>query len=259
MGAIWQRCGVLKSYAKVNLGLRIVGKRANGYHELSSFMALVTLYDEIIIEESDRVELSVPGFPELEETNLAAKALSKFKEFYKLTIHKKIPIGAGLGGGSSNAGVILKKYNASSSDALALGSDVPFFLNGALALVEGIGERVTSLDSNLLPKERFLILVPKIQCDTKTVYSNFKGEFSEPYKEFKFNEVPLFGNDLEEAACFSYPELKQYLNRIRDIEPNSQISGSGSSVIVFPKDIATREKLKSLNIPFFEVNFLLET
>lgn len=249
----------MKSYAKVNLGLRIVGKRANGYHELSSLMALVTLCDDIIIEESDKIELSVPGFRELEETNLAAKALSKFKESYKLTINKRIPIGAGLGGGSSNAGVILKKYNASSSDALALGSDVPFFLNGSFALVEGIGERVTSLDPNQLPKERFLILVPKIHCDTKTVYSNFKGEFSEPYKEFEFNGVPLFGNDLEEAACFSYPELRQYLNLIRDIEPNSQVSGSGSSVIVFPRDLARLEKLKSLNIPFFEVYFLLET
>lgn len=221
-------------------------------------MALVSLYDELKIEESDIIKLSVPGFPELEnpKTNLASRALSKFKESYKLTIRKRIPLGAGLGGGSSNAGTILKEYNASPSEALQLGSDVPFFLNGSLSLVEGIGERVTPLDPTQLPEEPFLILVPKIHCDTKTVYGNFNRNFSEPYESIDLKKGLLLGNDLEQAACLSYPELSNYLEEIRKIEPASQLSGSGSSIVVFPGDSNRAHKLKELGIPYFEVTFL---
>ncbi len=247
------------SYAKVNLGLRITGRRDDGYHYLSSIMALVSLCDEIHIEESNQKEVNVPGYPDLEdpEKNLAARALSLFKDGYKLTINKTIPLGAGLGGGSSNAGIILKKFNATTEQALSLGSDVPFFLKGgSLALIEGIGERVTLLDPALLPKNSFFILVPEIHCNTKTVYANFRGSFSEPFKDIDFQDRLLFGNDLEEAALSAYPELKGDLLKIRNIDPNAQLSGSGASVVSLPKSKTEEDSLTSLGIPFYKVNFI---
>lgn len=249
---------IIRSYAKINLGLRITGRRSNGYHEISSIMALISLYDEIFIEESNSSEVIVPNFPALEDlkTNLAARALSIFTPTYKLTIKKNIPLGAGLGGGSSNAGAILKEYRGSVEQAISLGSDVPFFLNGSLALVEGIGEKVTSLNPNLLPKRDFLILVPDIHCDTRTVYQNFKGNFSEPYNNIVFADIPLFGNDLEEAACLCYPKLKECLDKVRKIESASQLSGSGSSIITFPSTKDRELLVQSLGIQCFSVSWL---
>lgn len=243
----------LKSYAKVNLGLRIVGRRPDGYHEISSYMALVSLYDEIIIEESSKLEIICSGFPELEDPaiNIAAKALRQFMPTFKMTIKKRIPLGAGLGGGSSNAGSILKHFG--STDGISLGSDVPFFLNGPFALVEGIGEKVKSVNPESLPRRNFLILTPDIHCDTKTVYEHFDGRLSEPFTE---SCSGLLGNDLTRAACTAYPVLKDLLGEVLSIEPDSQLSGSGSSIISFPKDHKIESFLLNLGIPYFKVSFL---
>ncbi len=176
---------------KINLGLRIVGRRADGYHELESLFAPLDLGDDVEVAVSEstafEVKLELEGAGEAipaDETNLACRAAKAFAEAaglscrIELQIEKRLPAGAGLGGGSSDAGAVLRALcdlfpgavdgPRLAELALELGADVPFFLDPRPALVSGIGERLEALDG--LPSLPVLLAHPGVALPTANVF-----------------------------------------------------------------------------------------
>jgi 4-diphosphocytidyl-2-C-methyl-D-erythritol kinase len=171
---------IVRAPAKVNLTLEILNRQDDGYHRLRSVMVPIALADEIAIEPAeafrfrcDRAEL---GGDNLVVRAFAAAGLRDAP--FDVTLEKRIPVGAGLGGGSSDAAAILRAALAGAfgpphvrdwvAEARALGSDVPFFLTGTGALVEGTGERVTALGA--LPPWWVVVLAPAVHVDTGDAY-----------------------------------------------------------------------------------------
>ena len=181
----------VRAYAKINLTLDVLGQRTDGYHDLATVMQTVDLYDTICLSatEDNQVRI-VCTMPELSnDDNLAARAVYlvrqrlAIRQGVLIELHKRIPMAAGLGGGSSDAAAVLLalqhwwQLQLSPSDlfdiASSLGSDVPFFLTGGLALCEGRGERVTALSSNWPRTMRWLLLLkPAISVSTAAVFRN---------------------------------------------------------------------------------------
>ena len=182
---------ILKTPAKINLGLHIHHKRRDGYHELETLLQMVSLYDELELESlasGIELECGTPGIP-TDDTNLAYRAAHLLQKTCKaggrgvrIRLKKKIPSGAGLGGGSGNAaGVLLGlnrlwdlKMSRSHLVSLAaeLGSDVPFFLTAPCALGTGRGERLESLTPS--PKFQVLLVFPGFPVSTSWVYQDLK-------------------------------------------------------------------------------------
>ncbi|MEO2065645.1 MAG: 4-(cytidine 5'-diphospho)-2-C-methyl-D-erythritol kinase, partial [Desulfurobacteriaceae bacterium] len=178
---------IVPSPAKVNLALWIKGKRPDGYHELITVMHTINLCDTLLFQPSDRFELSIEGSESLplNRSNLIVKAAQLFKEVtgikpeVKVKLEKVIPIGAGLGGGSSNAAATLKGLNVIYGNPLSeselvqvasqLGSDVPFFIRGGLAIAYGRGEKLKHYSPASF---RLLLVYPGFPCPTKEVYEN---------------------------------------------------------------------------------------
>ncbi len=244
---------ILKSPAKVNLGLWVTGKRADGYHEIYTIFHTVSFHDRIIIKPSftQKVETTSP-FIKVEE-NIVTEALKRFEEWtgirpeFEIFIEKNIPIGAGLGGGSSNAAIVIKflnrYYNFPLSDeelkklALSLGADVPFFLKGGMAIGEGIGEKLTYIDKKL--KKNIFIIYPDIQIKTSEIYKKVT-----PQMLTKKEDIHIIDSLLGETEAFfeklentlgkiveeSYPEVREVLNTLRHLNYRPLVSGSGSSV-----------------------------
>jgi len=179
----------VRAYAKINLTLDILSKRADGYHDLATVMQVVDLYDTLCLSTtSDNQVQIVCSIPELSNAdNLAARAVDLVRQRFGITqgvlieLHKHIPMAAGLGGGSSDAAAVLLalqrwwQLQLASTDLLemasSLGSDVPFFLTGGLALCEGRGERVTAIAAGWPTTMRWLLLLkPAISVSTATVF-----------------------------------------------------------------------------------------
>jgi 4-diphosphocytidyl-2-C-methyl-D-erythritol kinase len=243
------------SPAKVNLFLYVTGKREDGYHELCSLMCGIGLYDRVVLETADSgisLVCAYPGVPE-DETNLAWRAAALFFEASglkggcRIEIEKRIPPGAGLGGGSGNAATVLKGLNAlygSPFDAkaleglaLQLGADVPFFVRCAPVLATGVGECFESIPP--VRPYSLLIIYPGTGLSTAAVYKNLKIGLTKREKKFKsrlLNEGvidPLhhLHNDLEPPALklsSDVGDAKEALQRVG--AEGVLMSGSGSSV-----------------------------
>ncbi len=264
----------VNSPSKINVFLHVTGKREDGYHELFSLMTCLDLCDDIEFN-FNQTKISVlcnhPDVPE-DESNLAHKAATTF--FDKLVLpsgqtHKKgvlikiskiIPVGGGLGGGSSNAACVLKTMNKVfnypfsksqlMSMGLELGTDVPFFIDGGPAFVQGIGEKL-SKPISLLPYYA-LILSPSINASTINVYKNIDLALT---NESKYNINPFLKahekgmafdvkkylhNDLELSACSLYPELALFKEQITEILPKKVLmTGSGASFFALFSDFGS--------------------
>ena len=247
-----------KSYAKVNIFLKIAGKRDN-YHELvSRFVRVKNLYDTVSFIQGDFNEFTLEGdFGCETKQNTIYKAYLKLceisdktKEFFKkhkVTVDKNIPEFAGLGGGSSNCAVFMIMVNDAvnlglSKDELSkiaqtIGADVPFFIyEYDSANVTGIGEIVKPFDEEVLDIETF---TPKVECNTGKIFTAFRDKF---YKEISYEEAQKLlemksidiletmdiksANDLYEPALEIYPNLTP---ANYGLPQNSFFSGSGSS------------------------------
>lgn len=247
----------LKAYAKVNLILKVLGKLDNGYHNLQMLNTKIDIFDEINIEKSN-MEFDELYFKNAnlnsEKDNLVLKCLKlvkdiyKIKDNFKITITKNIPIGAGLGGGSSDAATIIRyildKYKIEREDTLIkklsqLGADIPFFLYDGVCIVEGIGEIVT--ESKIIIPSEFVVINPNIYISTKEVFNSnqkqsIRFQHNELIEYIEKNGYYAFMNDLEES-CFSLnyrmKELKEKLNEIA----YSVMSGSGSTMLLFGSDV----------------------
>jgi len=181
----------VRAYAKINLTLDVLGQRTDGYHDLATVMQTVDLYDTICLSatEDNQVRIVCTMLELSNNDNLAARAVYlvrqrlAIRQGVLIELHKRIPMAAGLGGGSSDAAAVLLALQhwwhlqLSPSDLLdiasSLGADVPFFLTGGLALCEGRGERVTALSSNWPRTMRWLLLLkPAISVSTAAVFRN---------------------------------------------------------------------------------------
>ncbi len=255
----------IRAPAKINLSLRVVGKRADGYHLLDTIMVPVSLYDEIEIRQPRRgAAAAIQSSPSIEihcdhpqvplgRDNLAYRAaeliMAKAKIHRPLAIHiaKKIPIGAGLGGGSTDAAAVLLGLNrlwklrlsARQLEGLALrlGADVPFFIRAKPARARGIGEKL-----KLLPKlrRRWLVLVyPGFPVGTAWVYGNLPPKLTKvgvntsiatPLESLD-RLAKLLINDLEQVAIKRYPEIGVVKTKLTLAGAVGVLmSGSGSSV-----------------------------
>ena len=246
-----------ESFSKINLGLKVLNKRSDGFHNINSIFIQTDFSDRLFFEKSNFFHLSCDNSEvPTDTTNTITKAYQtlnqqfKFKNHYKIHLNKNIPIGSGLGGGSSNAACTLLSLtnllnlNISSKNlykiALDIGSDVPFFLNGGIKFVEGRGDIIKSLkNSNMLQNFYILLVCPKFSISTKWAYENLKLKkaLKSNNKEHKFSPLDdrvnwkLFENDFELIVKEAYPEIMN----IKDIMINngalySSLSGTGSTV-----------------------------
>ncbi len=249
----------LFSTAKVNLFLDITGyDNTDGYHYIDSLFQEVSLYDEIEIYESDNDVVEFINL-DIKENSTVHKALRLLKENfnitdnYKIVIKKNIPVGAGLGGGSSNAAFVLKyfrdKYNLDNSKILEIakkiGSDVPFFIYGGLCRVSGKGEKIEKLSSKL-DKITFLVIYPDIFVKTSWAYSLIDDK--KPTANLPdFKNISLITIDFLEKILYNkfqifvfkaLPELKAIYEKLAKTLNCKAIfmSGSGSSLVALYED-----------------------
>lgn len=243
------------SHAKVNLFLNIIGKEQNDYHSLQSFFCLLNLTDYISIEPSTNTNCVIDGGKIVD--NIVFKAvnyankLNDANKTVNIKIKKNIPIAAGLGGGSSNAAIVLKllekiynfpKLSAEQLKEIAnnIGADIPFFYINKNAFVEGIGEKIMPIK---LDKNIFILLInPGIKVITKDIFSSIDDNFSPSiicYKKSIINEIINGKNDLEKYVRQRYTIVDDLLNFIK-MQQNclvSRMSGSGSTCFgIFEKE-----------------------
>jgi 4-diphosphocytidyl-2-C-methyl-D-erythritol kinase len=254
----------IRAPAKINLSLRVIGRRADGYHLLDTIMVPISLYDEIEIRKTgiackkkstgDLIEISCdhPLVP-LGKENIvyrAAKLImnkSRVAVPISIRITKGIPVGAGLGGGSSDAAATLVglnrlfKLRLSPSRlekiALSLGADVPFFIRGRAARARGIGEKLRPL--RRLPHFWSVIVYPGFPVSTAWVYRNLRQKLTKPIVNTSIANSPnsfgdlatLLQNDLEAVTLKRYPEIALLKEKLlREGALRVLMSGSGSSV-----------------------------
>ena len=232
----------LRTSAKINLNLEIFSEKQDNLHKLSSLMIPIDIYDHINIKESfnESIQFSDENLNTIESTiHKALKLIRKnnlsFDKSFDIYIDKKIPYNSGLGGGSSDAGAVIRylcdNYELDLPSNLEIvrevGSDVPFFVHGGSAIIQGIGEIVEPLDLNT--DLDLLIAVPKVGLSTKDVFNSFDTLDSQNRDTYTWNEIEIF-NDLWPAATEVYPKLVLLRESLQAKYQNKFfMSGSGSS------------------------------
>jgi 4-diphosphocytidyl-2-C-methyl-D-erythritol kinase len=266
----------IKAPAKINLFLEILEKRQDGYHNINSIMVPIDLHDYLTFERtSEQIELVCEGADiSGGEDNLVLQAARLLQETFNvhiganISLRKNIPVGAGLGGGSSDAAVTLIALNhlwelgLKSIQLLSLadriGADVPFFIQAVPAYVSGRGEDVTPLQNNL-GQLLFVLVVPDFGVSTKDVYGKLQVPRPEEHRKasgiiegfIKGEWEHVTGNiynRLQEAAFVTEPRLKEFYEELSEA-CNSRItmSGSGSAFFICCKsDKECKDVLKSL-------------
>jgi 4-diphosphocytidyl-2-C-methyl-D-erythritol kinase len=269
---------VLKSPAKVNLLLKILSKRKDGYHNIFSVFQTISLYDKIKIsvipEDKIVVKCNIKSIEG--KKNLCYDLVDLFKKKYKIKkgikieIEKNIPLGSGLGGASSNVATVLegliKLFNIKMSEkevvtlCSKIGKDVPFFIYKGLCIVESAGEKIKKIYQ--IPWKQkplwFLLIYPNIILSTKDVYQNYDKNFINNKKikvdknkiislllQEKFDNVVQ--NDLEQSAIQLVPYLKNIKNELIKNSYNNVVSmtGSGSCFFVLSRDKKEILKIKN--------------
>jgi len=261
------------SPAKINLLLQVTGKRPDGYHNLISLMCCIGLYDTVSLTfglETTTVACKHPGVPQ-DETNLAFKAADLFlkslnsNEGVGILIEKKIPVAAGLGGGSSNAAAVLLGLNRCYghpfswedlvSIGLSIGADIPFFLFGRPAIATGVGEKLEAYRG--LKKLKILLINPGFSVSTAEVYKNLNLGLTKCKKKLSYSLLKKQAfdvrkhlcNDLETVAAPMYPVIskaKEALLKYGAI--GALMSGSGPTVFgLFTNSVTARKAKQALS------------
>lgn len=244
----------LTSLAKINIGLNILGKRDDGFHDLETIFYPLLLTDIITIKKSNQLKI-VSNSEELNniKDNLINRSIESLELYCNrkipvyVNLEKNIPIGAGLGGGSSNAAATLKaitrlyELTISPSDlteiALSLGSDVPFFLKPVPSLGLSRGEILKKVDLQI--SQPILIVYPRINISTKWAFEKIKIKHTalvkkplSSMKKFTLSEVIKFAdNDFEEIVFKKYPDIRNIKDQLLNYGATySSLSGTGSTV-----------------------------
>lgn len=249
----------LKALGKINLGLDVLGRRPNGYHDVRMVMQTVYLYDQILLEKTDKEGISLKTnlfYLPVNENNLAYRAakmlIDEFtiKEGVHISLEKHIPVAAGMAGGSSNAAAVLYGMNRLFQLGLTdqelmergvkLGADVPYCIMRGTVLAEGIGEELTPLPA--MPKCHVLLAKPPISVSTQKVYEKLDAQKVTKHPDIDGILLGLqtgdlkkitssMGNVLENVTITEYPQIE----RIKDVMKeegalNAMMSGSGPTV-----------------------------
>lgn len=261
-----------KSYAKINWTLQVLFKREDGFHELRTIYQTVSLHDTLTVTETDgpiEILCDDPRVP-CDETNLAFKAAALLREAAgaskgaRIEIEKRIPVAAGLGGGSSNAAATLlalvKLWQVEIDErtlfriAASLGSDVPFFLMGGTALGVGRGEEVSPIEQ--VDCQHLLLVNPGFAVSTRDAYEKLSRlTRPEAANNIPFTllaakgitELPLVArNDLEEAVVAAHPEIAEVKRRLLSLGArHALMSGSGATVFGVFDNSQTIEQAES--------------
>lgn len=242
----------LLSPAKINLHLRILRRRSDGYHDLYMLMEKLDLCDEIELKLTDgaiEIETPIEGVPREKNLNYRAAAMLKMESGVSCGVRivqtKQIPMGGGLGGGSSNAATVLKGLNELwgldwpveklADVGVQIGADVPFFLKDGPAIVEGIGDRVTPIA--LLQKLPMILLNPGVHVSTPLAYRLW-DEAQLPSEEV----TPLLHNDFEKVIFGKYPAIAFAKESLLATAPvGALMSGSGSTLFAIYDSVASRD------------------
>jgi 4-diphosphocytidyl-2-C-methyl-D-erythritol kinase len=277
----------VSAYAKLNLGLRVLSKRPDGFHELRTVFQTISLADRLDIAwaRSRTTRIEIEGSPEIAD-NLVGRAAGLVLEALKVhadirfILEKNIPMGAGLGGGSSDAAAVLlalpaligKPLAADRLAALAsqLGSDVPFFIHGGTALGLGRGEELYPLPD--YPAARGILVLPGIHSSTVEAYRDLSARLTsnslqnkiksfqeEVWRGGSEGQIAVDDNDFEEVVFARYPELKHIKQRLRraGAEP-AAMTGSGSAIfgIFADEEKADRAKKSFPDKTVFPISFV---
>jgi 4-diphosphocytidyl-2-C-methyl-D-erythritol kinase len=275
----------IRAPAKINLALRVVGKRADGYHLLDTIMVAISLYDDLEItkrmsldsKRTRKAQLRVtcddPRIP-AGEKNLVHRAAAlllrnvELAEPIDIHIRKRIPVGAGLGGGSTDAAAAMVGLNrllelswsSRQLEQLAanVGADVPFFIRARPARALGIGDQLTPLSS--FPRWWLVIAYPGFSVSTSWVYDNFFINLTKFRANSKLSTLlthppkmaDLFVNDLEGVTAKRYPRIRLLKDMLMDSGAlGASMTGSGSAVF---GAFGSREKAKSVYQKLREMN-----
>ncbi len=268
----------IKAYAKINLGLYIIGERPDGFHNIETIFYHINLFDELHLSTANDISISCsnPKIP-TDSNNLCWKAAELLQNELnttngvKITLKKNIPIGSGLGGGSSDAASILQRLptlwnkqvhpSLLKKIALKLGSDVPFFLSNSSAYAEGRGE---ILQNVVLTLPYWIVLVnPQIHVSTPWAYKILSekrnGIFSAPQRLLdQFSQAPIqtilnSKNDFEEVVFKEFPKIKKIKDQLSEFGAVlSLMSGSGSSVFgLFENELSAQSAVEYFQKEYF--------
>lgn len=268
----------LKALAKINLGLDVLGRKENGYHDVRMVMQSVYLYDDVKLERMERPGIELRTnlyFLPVDENNIAFRAAAALIEEYgikegvRITLNKHIPVAAGLAGGSSNAAAVLYGMNrmfglklsvrSLMEKGVKLGADVPYCIMRGTVLAEGIGEELTALPS--VPKCVVLVAKPPVSVSTKAVYDALDaGEIAghpdidaliAGLKEGNLSQIAAsMGNVLEDVTIPLFPVIEKIKDEMKAAGAlNAMMSGSGPTVFGLfdnkAKARAAQERIRS--------------
>jgi len=266
----------LPSFAKINLSLRVLGKRDDGFHELCTVFQTVSLHDDLTFEKNDDIVLTcddprIPTGPD----NLIVRAAGMLRDNFgvtkgaKIHLQKRIPAPGGLGGGSSNAAVTLlglaKLWEINiTQEELArtgreLGSDVPFFFNGGRAIGTGRGEEITPIDQT--GEKYILIVTPDVEVSTREAFARLEAPRLTPEAlksnlivcRFEAETLDLrhttLINDFEKSVFETAPEVRRVKERLLELGATQALmSGSGASVFgIFDTQETRQATLKAID------------
>ena len=262
---------ICPSYSKVNIGLKVLSQRDDGYHNIYTIFQELNFGDSIDIEKRDhgfKIIANVDWVP-TNKSNICYKAYTEIKKEFSevkgihIKIDKKIPIGSGLGGGSANAAALLKgikniyKLEVTESKLEEIGSevgaDVPFFIRGKTQLGEGIGDKLTQLPKAIMGT--YLLVIPKISIRTEWAYSVIKNRLNNQNKNAKFSSfsnedyssLQIFENDFEQIVIPAYPEIGAIKSKLLNLGARfASLSGSGSTVYGVYDDEASAKEAELL-------------
>ncbi|MBE6504004.1 MAG: 4-(cytidine 5'-diphospho)-2-C-methyl-D-erythritol kinase [Methanobrevibacter sp.] len=240
-----------KSYAKINLSLRVVKRKKNGFHGLQSIMSLIDFYDDIEFYESDTIEVITTPYICEEKDNLCYKVAIYLKKYakvnkgIKISINKKIPSGGGLGGGSSNAAVVLLflneywEINFSKRKlmkiAFLFGADIPYFISGRQSFVSGSGEKIRNIKKPIV--NDVILIVPSFSLETKKVFQSLDIGKIKKRENKKIRIFSNMFNDLEDSAnMLSKNSIINIKNQVALCGKGvTLMSGSGSTIVYYVK------------------------
>ena len=266
------------SFSKVNVGLKILKQRDDGYHNIYTLFQKLDFGDELLLEKMENgclITSNVDWIP-TDKSNICYKAYNALKTLYpdlggiSIQIKKKVPIGSGLGGGSANGAAVLKELNNLYDLGLSIfelekvgvsvGADVSFFIRGGTQLGEGIGNKLTPLPNPI--SGIYLLVIPKFFIKTSWAYTelqkklkfdtkipNFRRFFNGDNSSYKFE---IFENDFERIVIPAYPEIGTIKQKLLELGARfASLSGSGSTVFGIFDDDTLVTKAES----FFQTSY----
>ncbi|MDO4640582.1 MAG: 4-(cytidine 5'-diphospho)-2-C-methyl-D-erythritol kinase [Neisseria sp.] len=244
--------------AKLNLDLRITGRRDDGYHELESIFCLIGLYDtlHLAVRDDGKIVLHTPTkgvLPEQDLTVRAAKCLQEHTQVLygvDIWLEKHIPIGGGLGGGSSDAAMVLMALNRLWQCGLerqqlidlgaGLGADVPFFIFGRNAFAKGIGEQLSEIE---VPKQWYVVVRPDVHVSTQAIFTHKNlTRNSKPSIMPSFQTLQPFRNDMQAVVFEEYPQVFAAFQVLQQYG-HPLMTGSGSCVFITASERQKAEQI----------------